>query len=118
MANFIIAVKKKDGSDYEPASLRGIISSIDIKLRRHRYGQYIAGDEKHTKFPLTKEALKTQMKLLKKQEKGNKPNRAQPITDSELDILYEANLLGGSSPEALLNSMWFNNSVHFGLRGV
>jgi len=29
------------------------------------------------------------MKLLKKQGKGNKPNRAQPITDSELDILYE-----------------------------
>jgi hypothetical protein len=54
--------------------------------------------------------------LLKKQGKGNKPNR--PITDSELDILYESNLLGGSSPEALLNSMWFNNSVDFGLRGV
>ena len=58
------------------------------------------------------------MKLLKKQGKGNKPNRAQPNTDSELDILYESNLLGGSSPEALLNSIWFNNSVHFVVRGV
>ena len=118
MANFIIAAKNKDDSDYEPTSLRGIISSIDRKLRRHIYDHYIGGDEKHTKFPLTKETLKTKMKLLKKQGKGNKPNRAQPITDSELDILYESNLLGGSSPEALLNSMWFNNSVHFGLTGV
>jgi hypothetical protein len=118
MANFIIAAKKKDGSDYEPTSIRGIISSIDRKLRRHRYGHYIGGDEKHTKFPLTKETLKTKMKLLKKQGKGNKPNRAQPNTDSELDILYESNLLGGSSPEALLNSIWFNNSVHFVVRGV
>jgi hypothetical protein len=49
MANFIIAAKKKDG-------------------------HYIGGDEKHTKFPLTKETLKTKMKLLKKQGKGNKPN--------------------------------------------
>ena len=56
------------------------------------------------------------MKLLKKQGKRNKPNR--PIADSELDILNESNLLGGSSPEALLNSMWFNNSGDFGLRGV
>jgi hypothetical protein len=118
MANFIIAAKKKDGSDYEPTSLRGIISSIDRKLRRHRYGHYIGGDEKHTKFPPTKETLKTKMKLLKKQGKGNKPNRAQPITDSELDILYESNLLSGSSPEALLKSKWFNNSADFGLRGV
>jgi hypothetical protein len=28
MANFIIASKKKDGSDYEPTSLRGISSSV------------------------------------------------------------------------------------------
>ena len=103
MANFIIVAKKKDGSDYEPTSIRGIMSSIDRKLRRHRYVHYLGGDEKHTKFPLTKEILKTKMKLLKKQGKGNKTNRAQTITDSELDILYESNLLGGSSPEALLN---------------
>jgi hypothetical protein len=32
MANFIIAAKKKNGFDYEPTSLRGIISSIDRKL--------------------------------------------------------------------------------------
>ena len=31
MANFIIAAKKKDGSDYKPTTLRGIISSIDRK---------------------------------------------------------------------------------------
>ena len=92
--------------------------ALTERLRRHKNDHYIGGDEKHTKFPLTKETLKSKMKLLKKQGKGNKPNRAQPITDSELDILYESNLLGGSSPEALLNSMWFNNSVHFGLRGV
>jgi hypothetical protein len=35
-----------------------------------------------------------------------------------LDILYESNLLSGSSPEALLNSKWFNNSANFGLGGV
>ena len=58
MANFITAAKKKDGFDYEPTSIRGIISSIARKLRRHRYGNYIGGDEKHTKFPLTKETLK------------------------------------------------------------
>jgi hypothetical protein len=52
-----------NGSDYEPTSIRGIISSIDRKLRRHRYGHYIGGDEKHTKFALTKETLKTKMKL-------------------------------------------------------
>jgi hypothetical protein len=101
----------------QPLSVE-LFLALTERLRRHKYDHYIGGDEKHTKFPLTKETLKSQMKLLKKQGKGNKPNRVQPITDSELDILYESNLLGGSSPEALLNSMWLNNPVHFGIRGI
>ena len=32
-------------------------------------------------------------------------------------MLYEKELLGTATPEALLNTIWFNNTVHFGLRG-
>ena len=35
----------------------------------------------------------------------------------EENILYEKNLLGISNAEALLNTVWFFNSVNFGLRG-
>ena len=31
--------------------------------------------------------------------------------------MYEKDLLGASSPEALLNSLCFNSTIHFGLRG-
>ena len=40
-----------------------------------------------------------------------------PLTDQEIDVLYEKNLLGLSSGEALLNTLWLNNTIHFGLRG-
>ena len=33
-------------------------------------------------------------------------------------VLYKKDLLGTSSPEALLNTLWFNNTIiHFGLPG-
>ena len=35
-----------------------------------------------------------------------------------MKILYEKGLLGASSPEAILNTLWLNNSLHFGLRGI
>ena len=35
----------------------------------------------------------------------------------EVNILYEKELLGISSAEALVNTLWLLNSVHFGLRG-
>lgn len=35
-----------------------------------------------------------------------------------MKVLYNKGLLGMSSPEVLLNSLWLNNSLHFGLRGI
>jgi hypothetical protein len=38
LANFLLTVTKKDGGDFEPCTLRSIISSVDRKLRRTKYG--------------------------------------------------------------------------------
>jgi hypothetical protein len=47
----------------------------------------------------------------KKQGKGNKPKKSQPLTDDEINMLYQKKLLGESTPESLLNTVWFNNTV-------
>jgi hypothetical protein len=41
-----------------------------------------------------------------------------PLTDEEINILYNRNVLGSHTPQYLLNTLWLNNSVQFGLRGV
>lgn len=38
LANFVLTVRKKDGGEYEPNSLKSIISSVDRKLKRMKYG--------------------------------------------------------------------------------
>ena len=52
-----------------------------------------------------------------KEGKGNKPKTAGALIDEEVDILYGLNLLGSANGEALLNTVWLNNTQHFGLRG-
>ena len=52
---------------------------------------------------------------IKKGGKGNKSKAARALTD-EVNILYRKNVLGLLSPE-LLNTLWLNNTQHFGLRG-
>ena len=39
------------------------------------------------------------------------------LSEDDIKMLYEKELLGTATPEALLNTIWFNNTVHFGLRG-
>ena len=62
----------------------------------------------------TKEALVAKQKELKKEGKGNKPNASRMITDEEVDILYGQDLLGCSSSEAFINTIWLNNTQFFG----
>ena len=53
----------------------------------------------------------------KKEGRGNRPFAAEAISDDEVSVLYESNILGISSTEALINTVWLMNSIHFGLRG-
>jgi hypothetical protein len=50
----------------------------------------------------------------KHQEKDDKPNRSQPLTKEEINKQYTASLLRNSSPEAMLNTVWLKNTIHFG----
>ena len=40
------------------------------------------------------------------------------LTEDEIKLLFDKGLLGVSSAEAILNTLWLNNSLHFRLRGV
>jgi hypothetical protein len=61
--------------------------------------------------------LQSKGKDLKKQGKGNKRKAANDITDEEVDTLYTAGELGNHSPSSLINTLWYNNTLHFGIRG-
>ena len=62
------------------------------------------------------ETLKAKQKQLKRYGLGNRPKATTTLTDDEIEILFNKTLLGLSSPQALLNTVWLNNMIHFGLR--
>jgi hypothetical protein len=62
--------------------------------------------------------FQSKFKRLKEDGKGNKENAAQAITDEEIQIFNEKGLMGHSSPQSLINTLWFNFTTHFGMRGV
>jgi hypothetical protein len=90
LANFVLTVRKKDGGEYEPNSLRSIISSVDRKRKRMKYGFTILGEgaKNNDVFNLTRDAISAKQKVLKKQGKGNKPKKSQPLTDDEEESIF------------------------------
>ncbi|WAR26652.1 K1958-like protein [Mya arenaria] len=92
VANYILSVRKADGAEYEPTSIRNIVSSLDRKLKRHKYPFRLIAEQTNA-FQLTRDALRAKTKSLKK-------------------------ILGPSSAASLLNTVWINNCIQFGLRGT
>ncbi|CAC5426099.1 unnamed protein product [Mytilus coruscus] len=91
---FVPTVRKKVGQEYEPSTIRGLISSVERKLWCHKYGDSIMGDENDESFHLTRQTLKAKQKLLKQKGKGNKHKRAKPLTDGEISMLFDMNIWG------------------------
>ncbi|XP_015773759.1 PREDICTED: zinc finger MYM-type protein 2-like [Acropora digitifera] len=114
ISEFIIAVRRTDGEEFEPFSLRGLICSFNRHLKACKYPCSVFEDGQ---FEQVRQALEARRKALKNDGKGNKPKAAEAITDEEVNILYDKQLLGISNAEALLNTMWFMNTKQFGLRG-
>ena len=73
LSEFIIKVRTKQNKDYEPNSLRGMITSFERHLKKN-YGLSIMKD---LQFEQTRKALVSKQKDLKRQGKGNKPNQIE-----------------------------------------
>ena len=91
-----------------------MVASIERYLKKKSYGFSVINS---IEFAGTREVLKAKQKDLKSSGKGNKPNASRSLTDSEVDELYGKGQLGSETPEAMLNTLWFNNTTHFGMRG-
>ena len=104
LSQFVLAARSKTGKDYEPSSLRGILAKPSSKT-------VIQKKER------TRDVLKAKQKELKRHGLGNRPKATTALTDDEIEILFDKKLLRISSPQALLNTVWPNNMIHFGLRG-
>ena len=91
---FVLGVRKKNGEEYEPSSLRGFLQSVDRYLRKKGCTFSLLNDKE---FCEVQDILKKKCKHLKAIGKGNKPNGADALTDEAVRVK------GGMS---LRNGMW------------
>ena len=70
LSEFVINVREADGTEYEPCYLRGMISSFDRQLKRHKLGSVMISS---AEFADTREALRLKQRHLKSQGNGENP---------------------------------------------
>ena len=96
-------VKKKDGSDYEPDSLRVMQASLDRYLKNKGYKvSIIPGRE----FAKSNKIPKGKAIILRHEGRGTRPNATDALTREEEEMLWKEGRLGRHTPEVLLNTTW------------
>ena len=115
LSEFLITVHKKgQNEEYESYSLRTFFASFQRHSKKIYYGLCLM---KNVQFEQTWRALQSKQRDLKRKGMGNKPNASAALSEEDIQVLFEKDLLGIFTPEALLNMIWFNNIIHFGLLG-
>ena len=72
---------------------------------------------KDVQIEQTRKALHSKQRDLKRKGNGNRPNTsAALISEEDIQVLYEKNLLGSSTAEALSNTVWFNSTSQSGCK--
>ncbi|XP_033725294.1 zinc finger MYM-type protein 3-like [Pecten maximus] len=108
IGGFLLSLQKNDGSNYKPDTLTSFHRGINRCLRENGYLVNILTSDL---FSTSRQVLQSRRKELKQKGLGNRPNKAQPVSENEEEILWEC------GQHALLNTVWFNNTKRLGFGG-
>ena len=114
LAEFICAVRKVKGGDYDPTTLKSMVHSINRYLQGKDYPESITDKKVFKKLQAARVAKN---KSLRKQGKGNGPNTSDALSDQDVETLFAAGVMGDGSPRAISSFLWFQN-ILLGLRAI
>ena len=103
LCEFFAELRKANGDDYEPDSLRVMFSAIDRHLKSKSYPESIREDNI---FLPCRQVLEGKARKLRSEGKGKRPHRAQSLNAEEEEILWECGQLGTFTPESLTNTVF------------
>ena len=114
LQEFYCHVRKQNGDEYEPDSLRTMLAALDRHLsgRGCSYSIIKEREFKESRLVLNGKAIQ-----LRENGKGKKSKKADPLTAEEEEILWNTGVLGGDNPKSLNHTVFYIISQHFGTRG-
>ena len=114
LSQFYAEVRNESGEDYEPDSLRVMQAALERQLKSKLYPKSIIKDRE---FLSSRKVLEGKARKLREEGRGKRPNRSKSFTNEEEETLWKSGQLGSGNPRALMNTMWWLLTQHFGLRG-
>ncbi len=109
LQKFYLEVRKQDGSEYEPDSLK----VMQAALERYLFGRKCPYSLINSRgFSTSRAVLDAKAKQLRMNGYGKRKSRAQPYNSAEEESFWSSGLLGDHNGVALTNANYKNLSEH------
>ncbi len=112
LAVYVKTLKKANGEHYEPVTVQSYSGCI-----RKYLSENMSNVDQEKSFPVTQAALQAKKKELKGLGKGNSPNKADGLSVEQEEHLWQCGALGDTSPDTLMNTLWYLTTKLLGFRG-
>ena len=109
LSQFYAEVRKKEATTTSP-----IHSKLERHLKSKLYPKSIMKDRE---FLSLRKVLEGKARKLREEGRGKRPNPSKSFSNEEEETLWKSGQLGSGNPRALVNTMWWLLTQHFGLRG-
>jgi len=90
-----------------------LIAALDRHFKEKQYPLSIVEDRE---YHSSKQVLEGKAKLQRRASQSKRPSKARNLKKEE-EVLWKEGKFGSATPEALVNTMWWILTRHFGLRG-
>ena len=114
LQHFFAQLRKKDGTNYEPDSLRMMLGALDRYFRNAGYNFRIIKDKEFTEC---RQVLNGKAIELREMGMGKRKNKADVLTEEEEEIMWSKGVLGDGNPKSLNYTIFYMTSQHFGTHG-
>ncbi|XP_073240233.1 uncharacterized protein [Porites lutea] len=104
---FFLNARKKNGEEYEPATVSSFQRSIQRYLTEKKYAYNILKDQEFQKSRGREVLLSKKKQPVVEQGKGNHPQAVRELTDAEEDLVFRSSEFGDKNPEALQRTVWW-----------
>ena len=113
LQQFYAELRKRNGDDYEPESLKVMQTALDRHLRDEGCSHSILKDREFQRSKV----LNGKAVDLQEKGKGKRPMKADPLTREDEAHLWSSGVLGSENPTSLNYTIFIIFSQHFGTRG-
>ena len=117
LQKYVLSTRKKTEGLYPPCTIHLLLSGIQRFMRENKQHSFNLFCNDTPEFKQLMTTCDTYYRKLREQGMGAAAKPTQVLTDDETEILWASGILSSSTPEGLLNAVFFCNGKNFLLRG-